>query len=183
MPGDIASGATHALYARALEESSAEALQRHRRKDGSELLSRLVVSRRTANDGTPIGYLLVSRDVTREQRRFEQERLLAETGLLLSSSLERGKILHGAMKLLVARLRRCLHRRPGRQPRGGRRDLEPEGGHRDSRQQALGAALERARIDRRRPHLAWAALETKQSHAALARDRRVPRLGRAERGA
>ncbi|MFL5579787.1 MAG: PAS domain S-box protein, partial [Gemmatimonadaceae bacterium] len=98
---DLASGVALSLYARALDQGSAEALMRRRRKDGSTFLARLVVSRRTGPGGKAAGYLLISKDVTREHRRVEQDQLLAAIGLLLTSSLERAHVMDGAAELLV----------------------------------------------------------------------------------
>lgn len=97
---DVRSGVLAALYARALAEGSANATMQCRRKDGSEFLARVVVSRRTSG-GEPAGYVAVSRDVTREQRRVERERLLSELGARLTESLDRARIVDGAAELLA----------------------------------------------------------------------------------
>lgn len=97
---DVRSGVVAALYARALAEGSASATMQCCRKDGSRFLARIVVSRRTSN-GEPAGYVAITRDVTREQRRVERERLLSELGARLTESLERARIVEGAAELLA----------------------------------------------------------------------------------
>jgi len=98
---DFASGVAPSLYARALDQGSAEAVMYRRRKDGSEFLANIVVSRRTDRDGKPTGYLILSRDVTHEERRADQDRLLAAIGPLLTSSLDRQLVIDAAAELLV----------------------------------------------------------------------------------
>ncbi|NUP09986.1 MAG: PAS domain S-box protein [Polyangiaceae bacterium] len=92
------------LYARALESGSAETSCTQRRKNGSVFTASVVVSRRLNDDGQSIGYLVISRDVTRETRRAEQEHLLAAMSLLLTESLEQSEIVTGASELLVKQL-------------------------------------------------------------------------------
>jgi PAS domain S-box-containing protein len=99
-PDDLASGAPSALYARALDEGGTEATLHQRRKDGSELVARMTVCRRVI-DGQPVGYLVISRDVTVERRRAEQEGLLAELGALSAASLDQTRVLDEFVRILV----------------------------------------------------------------------------------
>ena len=146
---DLASGVASSLYARALEEGSAEAVMCRRRKDGSEFLARVVVSRRDGADGQPTGFLLVTRDVTSEQRRLEQEQLLAGIGLLLTSSLDREQIASSVADLLVRDFAdACILDLADDPERNG---VKASGKVvlRDGRKRELAAALEKIPFDRR----------------------------------
>ena len=77
MPEDIRSGRVAAVHQRALEKGHAVGLFRRRRKDGTEFLARVMVTRRNDARGKAIGYLIVSHDVTAEQRHVEEQRFLA----------------------------------------------------------------------------------------------------------
>jgi PAS domain S-box-containing protein len=159
---DLTWGVAQALYARALEQGSTEARLRHCRRDGTELLSSMVVSRRTAADARPIGYLLVSRDVTQEHRRSEQQRILAATALRLSSSLDREQLLGSAMELFVHEFADlCIVDLADGEDAHAVRTRRAA--HRDPRKQALARAFERFRPDPQRPHLTWASLESKEA--------------------
>lgn len=98
---DLASGVTLALFARALEEGTTTAVLANRRKDGTHFVARMGVAPRLGPDGVPVGYLVISRDVTRESRRAEHERALAAVGLRLTASLDRAQILDGTLDLVV----------------------------------------------------------------------------------
>ena len=160
---DLDSGVAYSLYARALDRGSADSLLQRRRKDGSEFLAHIVVSRRTAGDGSPSGYLLISRNVTREQRRSEQDHLLAVIGLLLTSSLDRKQVVSSAAELLVRDFAdACIV------------DLVDEASvepsvvrslvvHRDSRKKELALALEKARLDSGHSYLSSASLESRRT--------------------
>jgi PAS domain S-box-containing protein len=100
VPDDVRSGVAAALYARAIAEGSASATMQCRRQDNSEFLARIVVSRRTSG-GETAGCVAITRDVTREQRRVERERLLSELGARLTESLDRARIIDGAAELLA----------------------------------------------------------------------------------
>jgi signal transduction histidine kinase len=119
-----------------------------RRKDGSEFLARVVVSRRDDADGQPTGFLVVTRDVTSEQRRLEQERLLAGIGLLLTSSLDREQIASSVGDLLVRDFADAciLDLAEGPEQNG----VTPSGKVvlRDGRKRELAAALEKIPFDR-----------------------------------
>lgn len=156
LDSDVTSGVVHALYASALERSGAQTRMQQRRKDGSQLMASLVVSRRVTPDGAPNGYVLVARDVTQEHRRSQQDRLLGS----LTASLDREQILKSALALFVTEFADvCVV------------DLlsTPETGdgirrvvHRDPRKRALSQALEACPLDRKRPHLTWSTLESQR---------------------
>jgi PAS domain S-box-containing protein len=171
VPSDIASGVAHSLYARALDQGSAEAVLFRRHKNGSEFLAHVVASRRIATDGEPSGYLLISRDVTREHRRSEQQRLLAAVGPLLTSSLDRMQVLGSAEELLVREFADVCIVDLEDSPEGGPPVEQRKVAHRDPRRRALSLALEAIRLDQQRPHLTWACLQTNQtilvSHVTL----------------
>ena len=158
-PADVASGVAPALYARALERGSAEATMRRRRKAGTEFISRLMVTRRNSADGTPSGFLLVSRDVTREEQEIEHQRLLAAFGLLLTSSLEREALVLGAATLLVREFSDACVVDIAQQPEAEATEWTSKIVHRDSRRRHLTDALEGLRRDGHPPYWARMALE------------------------
>ena len=138
---------------------------RRRRQHGSEFLSRLVVTRRTLQDGTPIGYLLVSRDVTREERDAQYERLLAAIGLLLTSSLERQQLVEDAAELLVREFADACMVDIAEPPV---RNAEPTTWrsrvvHRDPRKRRLTEALEKIRRDGLAPYFASAPVASRRT--------------------
>jgi PAS domain S-box-containing protein len=161
-PDDLASGVASALYARALELGQAEAVLRHVRKDGSQFLASMVVSRRMASDASPSGYLIVSRDITREHRRTEQQDLLAEVGPLLISSLDVMRVLESAMQLLVRDFADACVVELAPDTEDPSADVYRVV-HRQAGKAALAAALEAVPLDRERPHLTWAALHSKRT--------------------
>jgi PAS domain S-box-containing protein len=162
-PDDFASGVAPSLYARALDQGSAEAVMYRRRKDGSHFLARMVVSRRSDHDGKPTGYLLISRDVTREERRAEQDRLLAAIGPLLTSSLERSQVINAAAELLVHDFADVCIVALVDETHSGLGITSSRVVHRDARQKPVAVALESIHVDPRRTHLAAAALQTRQT--------------------
>lgn len=103
-PADLASGVVSSLFAQALDEGSVAATLPQHRKDGSQLMARMVVSRRLGAAGAPVGYVMVSRDNTREHRLAEHERVLAELATPLTSSLDRRRIVTSVQETLVQRL-------------------------------------------------------------------------------
>lgn len=151
---DTQSEVAHSLYARALDEGTVRTVLRGRRKDGAQLMTEGVASRRSASDGTPLGYLIVNRDVTREHRRAEQERALAAIGLVFDSSIERMQVVESAMALLVPDFADVcivdLSEDPDADASFTRRKVV----HRDPRRTTLVSAL---------AELAWPALPTKRS--------------------
>jgi PAS domain S-box-containing protein len=103
-PEERESGAIAALFEKALEQPSATAILVQQRKDGSQLLGRSVVSRRTGADGATDGFVIVTRDITDEHRRAEHERVLAELAGPLTSSLDRTVILNNVGAIVVREL-------------------------------------------------------------------------------
>ena len=71
-PEDIASGAVAKLLATALEKGLAESEFERVRKDGSRFWANLVVTRRNDAYGKPIGYLLMSSDISEQKEAVEQ---------------------------------------------------------------------------------------------------------------
>ncbi|HET6398446.1 MAG TPA: PAS domain-containing sensor histidine kinase, partial [Candidatus Thermoplasmatota archaeon] len=82
---DLESGIVEKLHAQALRDGMSEGYFRRRRKDGSVFTASVVITRRDDLEGKPAGYLLVSKDITREQRL---QRELAEAEAFLESVLE-----------------------------------------------------------------------------------------------
>jgi PAS domain S-box-containing protein len=103
-PPDLDSGVVSSIFAKALDEGSVAAILPQHRKDGTQLIARMVVSRRIGIDGAPVGYVIVSRDNTREHHRAEQDRVLGELAAPLIASLDRGRILTSVQETLVQRL-------------------------------------------------------------------------------
>lgn len=83
-PEDIKSGVVDALIKRALTEGLAEGEFTRIRKNGSRFAANVVVTRRNDSAGNPIGYLLMSSDVSEKQ--------LAEEQLLAASEYARSLI-------------------------------------------------------------------------------------------
>lgn len=98
---EVRRGAVAALHRQALEEGKATGLFHRRRKDGSEFLARVVITRRSDAKGNPVGYLLVSHDVTAEQLHLERQRFLAEVSEALQASLDYRATLTRLAKLVV----------------------------------------------------------------------------------
>jgi PAS domain S-box-containing protein len=73
---DIESGAVEKFLVQALENGLAEGEFRRVRKDGSQFTGNVVVTRRNDVLGNPIGYLVMSNDVS-EKKQAEQELRLA----------------------------------------------------------------------------------------------------------
>jgi PAS domain S-box-containing protein len=88
VPEEVASGLVAELHRRALDEGRATGLVRRVRKDGSQFIARVAITRRENARGRPIGYLLVSHDVTAEQQKLARQQFLAEVGASLQSSLD-----------------------------------------------------------------------------------------------
>jgi PAS domain S-box-containing protein len=78
-PEDIQSGAVDRLLATALQEGLAEDVFQRVRKDGTRFYASVVVTRRDDSAGHPIGFLLMSNDISeRIQADLELERSNAE---------------------------------------------------------------------------------------------------------
>ena len=88
VPEELRSGLVADLHQRALAEGHAGGLFRRRRKDGSEFLARVTITRRNDARGNAVGFLIVSHDVTAEQRHVREQQFLAEVGEALQASLD-----------------------------------------------------------------------------------------------
>src|SRR3990172_3839415 len=71
-PEDVESGAVEKFLETALEKGLAEGEFGRVRKDGSQFIGNVVVTRRNDASGHPIGYLVMSNDVS-EKKQAEQE--------------------------------------------------------------------------------------------------------------
>jgi PAS domain S-box-containing protein len=72
VPEDVASGAVDRLLAVANEVGMAEGEFERVRKDGTRFWANLVVTRRDDSDGEPIGYLLMSNDISARKQAEDQ---------------------------------------------------------------------------------------------------------------
>jgi PAS domain S-box-containing protein len=73
-PEDIASGAVDRLLTQAYEDGLAEDAFQRVRKDGSRFAASVVVTRRDDTSGHPIGFLLMSNDISEKKQAEEQLR-------------------------------------------------------------------------------------------------------------
>ncbi len=88
-PEDIASGAVDKLMAAAYERGIAEGEFQRVRKGGSRFLANVVVTRRNDPAGRPIGYLLISNDISEQKQAEEQLRSASRYARsLLEASLD-----------------------------------------------------------------------------------------------
>ncbi|MDE1904190.1 MAG: PAS domain-containing protein [Alphaproteobacteria bacterium] len=86
---DIASGAVERLLAMAHEKGLAEGEFVRVRKDGTRFAANVVVTRRNDAAGNPIGYLLMSSDISEKRRAEEQLRSASEYARsLIEASLD-----------------------------------------------------------------------------------------------
>ncbi|PPD57255.1 PAS domain-containing protein [Dehalogenimonas etheniformans] len=88
-PEDIASGAVDRLLSEAYENGLAEGEFQRVRKDGTRFMASVVVTRRNDAFGHPIGYLLMSNDISEKKRAEEQLRQASHYARsLIESSLD-----------------------------------------------------------------------------------------------
>ena len=88
-PEDIESGAVEKLLATAYEKGLAEGEFERVRQDGSRFAASLVVTRRNDVSGNPIGYLLMSSDISEKKRAEEQLRFASQYARsLIEASLD-----------------------------------------------------------------------------------------------
>jgi len=71
-PEDIASGRVQALFEEALATGKAEGVFERRRKNGDRFTASVSMTLRRDAAGNPIGYLLISKDIT-EQKQLEEQ--------------------------------------------------------------------------------------------------------------
>jgi len=88
-PEDIKSGVVDKLLKKAYEEGIAEGEFTRVRKDGSRFAASVVITRRNDAVGNPIGYLLMSYDISDKKRADEQLRQAAQYARsLIEASLD-----------------------------------------------------------------------------------------------
>ncbi|MBI3563529.1 MAG: PAS domain S-box protein [Gammaproteobacteria bacterium] len=71
-PEDLAGGRVKALFEQALASGKAEGVFERRRKSGERFTASVSMTLRRDAGGTPVGYLLISKDIT-EQKRLEEQ--------------------------------------------------------------------------------------------------------------
>jgi PAS domain S-box-containing protein len=88
-PQDVESGAVDRLLATAYKEDLAEGLFERVRKDGSRFTASMVLTRRDDALGHPIGFLLMSEDISEKRLAEEQLRVASEYARsLIEASLD-----------------------------------------------------------------------------------------------
>lgn len=71
-PKDIQSGIAQKIFEIALQEGKAEGIFERIRKDGSHFTASAVISLRCDEEGRPLGYVLISKDITKQIQLEEQ---------------------------------------------------------------------------------------------------------------
>ena len=155
-PAELA--AYEALRTRALEQGSAEGPLSARRKDGTTFFANFVCTRRLGPDNRIAGVLIVSRDLTEEQRDLAEQEFLARVGVELASCLEYRETLTRVVQLVTSFLGDLAAI-----------DMLKDGVirricalHRDPRKLGVAEAVEHAGPRRAKGHPLWTVLETKQ---------------------
>jgi PAS domain S-box-containing protein len=88
-PEDIQSGAVDKMLSTAYEKGLAEGEFQRVRKDGSRFAASVVVTRRNDSSGNPIGYLLMSTDITERKQAEEKLRYASQYARsLIEASLD-----------------------------------------------------------------------------------------------
>ena len=77
-PEDMASGAVDRLFTRAYQDGLAEDTFQRVRKDGSRFTASVVVTRRDDAGGQPVGFLLMSNDISEKTQAEEQLRTASQ---------------------------------------------------------------------------------------------------------
>ena len=77
-PEDVASGAVDRLFTGAYEDGLAEGTFQRVRKDGSRFAASVVVTRRDDAGGQPVGFLLMSNDISEKTQAEEQLRMASQ---------------------------------------------------------------------------------------------------------
>src|SRR3984893_11101706 len=88
-PGNVASGLPERMTRSAIADGKGEAALDSRRKDGTEFTARIVLTPRRDGAGTPVGLLLISKDVSEDVRLTgELEATQSYTRSLIESNID-----------------------------------------------------------------------------------------------
>lgn len=80
VPEDIESGAAQAFIKKALEQGKAEGIFERVRKNDSRFIASVTLTIRKNDEGIPIGYAMISKDIT-EEKRIENELIKSNADL------------------------------------------------------------------------------------------------------